>query len=273
MNSSIHELIIRWKKEGRGQGAGKNYKPWFTAKQVSSRGNTHRPKGITTGREHLFLSDWEYYYFLLLDWSDVVSDIREQFPLLEITETMEIAQELGVDHPIDPKKNDLKVMTTDIYWDRSDGSQFAVSFKPFKLITEREIEKMEIERIYWQRRNVTWELITEHDVPMNYAKNIDYVHSTYDLTDYHIPKDMVYKAKKIMEPLLMKGQYKLTEITNMVDDRLGLEPGNCLTLARHFIMTKQWIINMEQIINPNEPLQIIRLAVNESWKGEVKRAE
>jgi hypothetical protein len=273
MKSSIHDLIIRWKKEGQGQGYGKDYKPWFTAKQVSSRGNTHRPKGIKTGREHLFLSDWEYYYFLLLDWSDEVVEIREQFPLLEITETIEIAKELGVDHPIDPKKNDLKVITTDFRWDRYDGSEYAISFKPFKSITEREIEKMEIERMYWERRHVVWELITEKDIPISYAKNINYVHSTFDLKDYHISQDMVLKAKRLMEPLLLKNQYKLSEITNKVDDRLGLEPGNCLTLARHFIITKQWIINMDQPISPNESLQILRLADIKSWKGEGRRAE
>ncbi|WP_159884811.1 hypothetical protein [Paenibacillus puerhi] len=45
-SSSIQSLIKRWIKEGKGQGSGVKYKPWFTAKQVSSRGRTFRPKGI-----------------------------------------------------------------------------------------------------------------------------------------------------------------------------------------------------------------------------------
>lgn len=270
--SSIQSLIKRWIKEGRGQGSGTNYKPWFTAKQVSSRGKTHRPKGIKTGREHLFLSDWEYFYFLLLDWSDIISDIREQFPLLDehndIEETVEIAKQLGVEHPIEPTKNTLKVITTDFLITFIDGTEVAVSIKPFRLVTEREVEKMEIERIYWERRGVQWELVSDKDIPLAYAKNIDYTHSVYDLSNYHIPQVTVAKVRKLMEPLLIKRNSKLTEITNEVDDRLGLEPGNSLTIARHLIITKKWIVNMEELIETNKPLSILQIPAE---KMEVQR--
>lgn len=264
-NSSIQSQIKRWIKEGKGQGSGADYKPWFTPKQVSSRGNTHRPKGIKTGREHLFLSDWENFYFLLLDWSEEVLDVREQFPLLDehndIEETVEIAKQLGVEHPIEPNKNTLKVMTTDFLVTFIDGTEVAVSFKPSKLVTEREVEKMEIERIYWERRGVQWELISEKDIPLAFAKNIDYTHSVYNLSDYHISQIMVAKAKKLMEPLIIKRNLKLTEITNGVDDRLGLAPGNSLTIARHLIITKKWVVDMEELIDPNMPLSILQIPV------------
>lgn len=105
----------------------------MTAKSVPSKGKTHRPKGIKTEREHLFLSDWEYFYFLLADWSQVVFDIREQFPLLDesgfdISETVSIAEELGVDHPIDQPGNELKVITTDFLLDLLD-KQLAVPLR------------------------------------------------------------------------------------------------------------------------------------------------
>lgn len=251
--------IQRWVKEGRGQGKGIEYKPWFTAKQVSSRGRTFRPKGIKTGREHLFLSEWEYFYFLLLDWSDMANDVREQFPLLDsnlkgIQETIEIAKELNIDHPIEPSTNDLKVITTDFLFRRPDDSEVAVSFKPFKLITAREIEKMEIERIYWEPRGVAWELITDKDVPVTFAKNVDYVHSVYDLS------------------WILKGKRKLTDITNEVDDKLGLMPGNSLTISRHLIISKKWIIDMNHPIEPNEPLKILGISASKSLEGEIRRA-
>lgn len=259
---TIRTQIKRWVKQGKGQGEGVNYTPWYTAKQVSSRGNTHRPKGIKNGREHLFLSDWEYFYFLLLDWSDLIEDFREQYPLLDVQldnigETIEIAKELNVQHPIIPRTNELKVMTTDYLIKFLDGSVVAVSLKPFKLITVREIEKMEIERIYWERKGVRWELVTDKDVPVTYAKNIDYVHSVYDLANYHISEPTVTKVKKLMEPNLLRRTNKLTDITNEVDDKLGLLPGNSLTIARHLIVTKKWIVDMEQFIDPNKPLQIL----------------
>jgi len=38
----------RWIKEGRGQGTGSNYKPWFTIKDVASQGRSHRVSVIKT---------------------------------------------------------------------------------------------------------------------------------------------------------------------------------------------------------------------------------
>ena len=37
----------RWIKEGRGQGYLKDYKPWITIRDVSSKGRSHRVFGHT----------------------------------------------------------------------------------------------------------------------------------------------------------------------------------------------------------------------------------
>ena len=51
-----------------------------------------------TSRQHEFLSDLERNYFYLTEHSDFVFDIREQFPLLPLEETIVIADELGIKH-------------------------------------------------------------------------------------------------------------------------------------------------------------------------------
>jgi hypothetical protein len=179
---------------------------------------------------------------------------------------------LNVEHPIEPKINELKVMTTDFLVRFHDDTEVAVSFKPHRSITAREVEKMEIERIYWERRGVPWELISDKDVPVIYAKNIDYVHSVHDLTGHHISESTVAKVKRLMEPLVMKRNRKLTDITNEVDDKLGLLPGNSLTIARHLIITKSWVVNMEQPIDANAPLQVLRIPVAAEVEGMRKHA-
>ena len=50
--------------------------------------------------------------FFLLDWSDSVTDIREQFPL-DRDETRQIAAAMGVKHPADSASQTDIVMTTD----------------------------------------------------------------------------------------------------------------------------------------------------------------
>ncbi|UPW81818.1 TnsA endonuclease N-terminal domain-containing protein [Lysinibacillus sp. Ag94] len=103
----------KWIKEGRGSGVGVDYKPWLNIQNVSSKGRSTRLKGIKTNRQHEFLSDLERNYFYLTEYSDSVVDIREQFPLLPLEETIVIADELGLKHPTDPKTNEPVVMTPD----------------------------------------------------------------------------------------------------------------------------------------------------------------
>ena len=80
---------------------------------VSSLGRSTRLRGIKTGRKHEFFSDLERNYFYLTEYSNFIFDIREQFPLLPLEETIVIADELGIKHPTDPKTNEPVVMTTD----------------------------------------------------------------------------------------------------------------------------------------------------------------
>lgn len=94
------EKLARFLKEERGQGHGKNYRPWLTIQDVSSLGRSSRIHSRKTGREHHLLSDIESDLFMLLDWSDSVTDIREQFPL-DRDETRAIAADMGVRHPAD----------------------------------------------------------------------------------------------------------------------------------------------------------------------------
>lgn len=65
----------------------------------------------------------ERNYYYLTEYSDFVVDIREQFPLLPLEETIVIAYELGIKHPIDPKKHEPIVVTTDFLLtvDKGDG--------------------------------------------------------------------------------------------------------------------------------------------------------
>lgn len=78
---------------------------------IASTGLASRIKGWKTGRVHHLLSKLETEYFYVLEWSNIVSDIREQYPLLPITETLEIAEQLGILHPTDPRTKESIVMT------------------------------------------------------------------------------------------------------------------------------------------------------------------
>ena len=144
------EKIARFHKEGRGLGAGTDYKPWLNIQDVPSYGRSHRLRGMTIERLYHFLSDIECHLFYLLDWAENVHDIREQFPI-DRHATQRIAKEINVIHPVDRSTKTPIVMTTDFVIDATvDGQkkQIARTVKPSKdLDKPRIIEKLEIESL------------------------------------------------------------------------------------------------------------------------------
>ena len=197
----IEKLI----KEGRGQGVGIEYKPWIRIQDVPSKGRSTRLKGIKTGRQHEFLSDMETNYFYILEYSNEVMDIREQFPLLPIEETLTIADELGIEHPQNPKTGEVIVMTTDFLVTLNNDDKCSDVARTIKskddLLNKRIIEKFEIERVYWERRKINWRIVTEEEIDKTIAHNISYVQGYKNLStidcfidiDVLELKDLVYE--------------------------------------------------------------------------------
>ena len=80
--------LNKWIQEGRGQGEGKEYKPWLTVQDFPSKGRVSRIFGWKTKRTHHFFTDTETRYFYLCEWEDDVLDIREHYPLFNCEEVI-----------------------------------------------------------------------------------------------------------------------------------------------------------------------------------------
>src|SRR6476660_4730855 len=106
------EKMLRWIKEGRGQGRGSEYKPWLRIQDVPSQGLSSRVLGRKTGRTHHLLSKLETAFFYLWEWHPHIIDIREQYPLLPLSATQAIADRLRIRHPA--FRGIPVVMTTDV---------------------------------------------------------------------------------------------------------------------------------------------------------------
>jgi hypothetical protein len=181
------EVIEKRLKEGRGQGRGADYKPWLLVQDVPSQGLATRIKGWKTKRVHHFLSNLELSYFYVLEWSPVVFDIREQYPLLPLEETFAIAEQCGIRHPTDPKTKEPIVMTTDFFITLPRSIEVIEQARTLKtakdLQSERTLEKLEIERRYWQNRDIDWGIVTEQEIPQALAKNVDWLHAFFRIED------------------------------------------------------------------------------------------
>lgn len=258
--------VEKWIKEGRGSGIGADYKPWLNIQDVSSLGRSTRLKGIKTRRQHEFLSDLERNYFYLTEYSDFVVDIREQFPLLPLEETIVIADELGLKHPTDPKTNEPVVMTTDFLLTVEKGNGIVELARTIKmkdeLLKQRVIEKFEIERVYWERRQIDWGIVTELEIPKEMARNISYIHDYYDIQHYDAFQNVNQQhiedlAMALLQRILCESN-SIREVTNVFDKETHMPLGSGMMLFYHLLAQK--IIRVDML----EPLNVGQVVVIQS---------
>jgi hypothetical protein len=241
--STTQKIIDKRTRAGRGQGHGAAYKPWLLVQDVASQGLAHRVKGWTTGRVHHLLSNLERDYFYVLDWSANVHDIREQYPLLPLEETLAIATRCGLRHPLDPITRQPIVMTTDFAIDvmrQGQQTEQARAVKPStELNKKRVLEKLEIERLYWQKQGIDWGIVTEQEIPQVYADNVRKLHS-YKQIDDRLPAEMSINEVICTLATLAQRDRPLKDIVKQCDAVLGAPSGTALTVAYHLLATRTW---------------------------------
>jgi hypothetical protein len=249
----------RW-SEGVGQGIGSTYRPWITIQSFASRGLSGRIKGWKTNRTHHLVSKLEMQYFYLLEWSIKVTDIREQYPLWPLDGTTEIAKHIGVRPPAIPSTKELSVLTTDFVITVSDGNQswdIARTVKYAKdLENIRTIEKLEIERLWWEARGVDWGIVTENEIPKVLVKNVELLHGSHSLEGH---PDLQRNTEELIEYVTKAVQNDLRPLSRVAsecDRALNLGTGSTLTLVKHLIATRRWVFDMNLEFVATQPLKL-----------------
>lgn len=159
----------------KGVGTGKDYVPYISTAKLNSLGTTSVIKDWKTGRGVHCMSQGEAYWYYILRWDDDNIDIREQYPLVQ-KETTQIARE----HGSRPAQNGIVVMTTDFLVTKADGTFHAYSVKPNRDLSERTLQLLCVEKIYWNNRGVPYTLLFKTDVNRILAGNIRRVVEFYD---------------------------------------------------------------------------------------------
>ncbi len=201
--------IDRAIRSGYGQEAGLAYRPWLRVRDVPSRGQSKKTLGIKVPRKYEFFSQNEYFYFLTLEFSQSIIDIREQFPLLPTSETVEAASSLGYAHPKFPGTGLDYVMTTDflitklnsvgeeVYYARTVKDE--CEFEGEK--SGRVAEKLEIERLVWERRGVDWKVVLKETLfETCFARNLQWLKKNAnverDLQSYPVQRRFLLELYK-----------------------------------------------------------------------------
>jgi len=174
--------IDRYIAQGYGQGEGVTYKPWLRVQDVPSNGRSRKVLGIKTGRQHHLLSDLEFGYLLVLEFSEQVIDIREAFPIFPTEHAREISVQLGIQYPRFPGTNLLYVMSTDflVTLQASDGSRrlaartvkYERAFQQSNDL-KRTVEKLELEKAIHSAQGIEdWKLVTETTIGSTLMANL-----------------------------------------------------------------------------------------------------
>lgn len=260
-SSKNEKQYTKLMKEGFGQGTKSNYKPWLTVRDVPSEGLSSRIPGWKTERIHHFLSLLELSLFYVLEWAKPVTDIREQFPL-PLEETTDIANRLGIKHPSAPGTDERIVMTTDFLINVDKPRLFARSVKPSSaLASKRTIEKMLIEKTYWEGQGIDFKIITEREIPKTLSKNVEFVHMNKRLEESPgITKDTLRQIEPFLFEKVSNEKQPLSKAALDMDAIIGLDPGSCLWIIKHLIANRYWEIDMLERIDTSKPLKLIRTA-------------
>jgi hypothetical protein len=139
------------------------------------------------------------------------------------------------------------------------------------LSSKRTLEKLEIERRYWESHGVDWKIVTDADIPTTLAQNVEWVHQYRRLDDFStLSETAIQQIVSALAERLTTLNVPLRDITLQTDNKLGLEPGTSLSIVRHLIANRVWRVNMNTPINPSVRLVLLTNNSDNGSEGDAK---
>jgi hypothetical protein len=255
------KVLRRYVDEKRGVGVGNLYTPWLRVRDVASIGASYRLTGCWThDREvHLF-SSLELQWFLIFDWMEQVVDIREQFPLMPQEHTILLAETHGISHPRDCKSKFPVVMTSDFRLTIKRNGVQSEQIRTVKyardLRKNRVREKLQLEKLFWEQHGIPdWAVVTEYGLSRTAVRNIELLRGYVDISDrVSLAPTQLHDALEFLTSKLTD-ECPLIDAANVCDRQMSFHAGTALTLAYHFIASRRWKIQINNLLSPREPMR------------------
>lgn len=271
------EKLKRYIKEGRGQGEYESYKGFTQIHDFGSLGRSSRIRTWKCNRVVHLLSDIESRFFYLTEYNDSILQVKEHFPLMNYEDVVGEQEDIDFRKFKDKQSGFPYILTTTflITVKGNDGNTYDVA-RSVKASHELEkktvIERFELIRRYFGKRGIDWGLVTQKEIPLVKAKNIEWIHPARFLeetTDFS--KDDISYLTKILMESFYKNTKAIREITSSFDAQLNLEAGSGLLLFKHLLATKQIKIDMNKKIELNQSAEVLEIIPQER-QGEIKIA-
>jgi hypothetical protein len=94
----------------------------------------------------------------------------------------------------------------------------------------RTVEKLELERRYWQKKEVSWYLVTEKQIPKTVVSNLEMLYSARVQSES--PAVLFNSLPAYLDSLNTNPNTKLPEVGMLIDQSYSLEPGTALARLR-----------------------------------------
>ncbi len=269
--------IKRFLMEKRGQGTGKDYKPWLQVQDIASKGRSTRIFGHTTQRVYHLLSDMQLYYFYLLEFDDHVTDIREQYPLLDFHD-----MNIQVDEELTKKLFDTKTQVPHIFTVSFFVTRKGENGEPYyqaRIIKQsQELEKnatlqrLELQRRYFEKKGIDFGIVTEKEINKQLARNIGWALNSYDIQDYPLLTLNLPHLKRDIVQYLSNKSDTFQGIFSRLEREYSLDEGLGLILFKHLIAHKEVSMDLSRKIYLTNKIENYHIEFTGENGGDVRYA-
>lgn len=245
--------IKRFLKEGRGQGEGPTYKPWIQVQDIASQGRSTRIYSHKSQRVIHLLSDLQLYYWYLLEFDEMVLDVREQYPLLDFHE-MNISVDQELEKKLFNKKTNVphvftvSFMVTRIDQNSDSYYEARVIKSSAELAKKATISRLELLRRYFSQKQIGFGIVTEKNINKQLARNIGWVLTAYDIQDYPELEGNFSFLRKDLIDYLSDQSDSFQRIFQRLEKTYQLDEGLGLILFKHLVATKQIKVDLNRKI-------------------------
>lgn len=223
----------------------------------SSKGRVSRVCSYKCKNKVIHLqSDNQMRLFMMLEWEDTIKNIEVNVELHNIEQILTDVDNLKLYKFRDKETGELFQLHTNFLVTLNHHSvvekQIAISVKSLSELQRKTvIEKLEIERRYWEAKGIRFSVITEKEIDKQFVNNIMWVRDTISdksLRDKDILAEKLYyfiqdNQEGIVKNILIEFDYKEC-----------IKEGTALFLLRYLIADKQIQVDMKKSIKLNEKI-------------------
>lgn len=201
-------------------------------------------------------SDNQMRLFMMFEWDDSIKNIEVNVEIHNIEQILNDIDNLKLYKFRDKGTGELFQLHTNflVLLKSNDGieKQIAISVKSVSELERKVVvEKLEIERRYWEAKGIRFAVITEKEIDKQFVNNIMWVRDTISdksLRDKDILAEKLYyfmqdNQEGIVKNILIEFDYKEC-----------IKEGTALFLLRYLIADKQIQVDMKKSIKLNEKI-------------------